>query len=115
VAQALAQEAPVLLLDEPVSGLDVVSQERIVEVIDEEVAAGRTVVVSTHSLAEAAGADHLLLLAGRVVAEGPPAEVLTEAHLREAYGSMVVHVGDGKVMVDDGSHHHDHDHEHHLH
>lgn len=114
VAQALAQEAPLLLLDEPVTGLDLVSQERIAQVLAEEVADGRTVVVSTHSLADAAEGDHLLLLAGRVVAEGAPDEVLTEAHLRAAYGSLVMRVGDGALMVDDGSHHHDHDHEHHL-
>lgn len=119
VAQALAQQAPVLLLDEPVTGLDVVSQERIEQVIDEEVRSGCTVVVSTHSLAEAAEADHLLLLAGRVVAEGIPDEVLTEPHLRAAYGAMVIEVateGDGGsvVMVDDGAHHHEPGHEHHL-
>jgi manganese transport system ATP-binding protein len=120
VAQALAQRAPVLLLDEPVTGLDVVSQERIEQVVADEVAAGTTVVLSTHSLAEAADADHLLLLAGRVVAEGPAAEVLSEQHLRDAYGSMVIQVpgtsaDGGIVLVDDGSHHHDHDHSQHLH
>ena len=114
LARALAQEAPLLLLDEPVTGLDLVSQERITQVLAEEVADGRTVVVSTHSLADAAEGDHLLLLAGRVVAEGAPDDVLTEAHLRAAYGSLVMRVGDGALMVDDGSHHHDHDHEHHL-
>lgn len=112
VAQALAQRAPVLLLDEPVTGLDIPSQERILQVIGEERAAGHTVVVSTHSLTEAAGADHLLLLAGRVVAQGGDDQVLTEANLREAYGSMVLTVGDGVVMVDDGSHHHGHEHGH---
>lgn len=105
VAQALAQEAPVLLLDEPVTGLDLPSQERILEVVAEERDAGRTIVVSTHSLAEASGADHLLLLAGRVVAQGPPAEVLTEEHLADAYGSMLVNLAGGRVALDDGSHH----------
>jgi manganese transport system ATP-binding protein len=118
VAQALAQEAPLLLLDEPVTGLDVISQERIEQVVAEEVAAGRTVVVSTHSLAEAAEADHLLLLAGRLVAEGSAAEVLTEEHLRAAYGAMVIEVaggdGSGVVMVDDGAHHHEPGHDHHI-
>ncbi len=106
VAQALAQEADLLLLDEPLTGLDLPSQERIVAVMDEERSAGRTVVASTHSLADAATADHLLLLAGRVVAQGPPDEVLTEANLRAAYGAMVVRFGEKAVLLDDTPHHH---------
>ncbi|MET0881729.1 MAG: zinc ABC transporter ATP-binding protein AztA [Acidimicrobiales bacterium] len=106
VAQALAQDAELLLLDEPLTGLDPPSQSRILAVIDEERAAGRTVVTSTHSLADAATADHLLLLAGRVVAEGSPEEVLTEAVLTEAYGTMVVRFGDRSLLVDDSTHHH---------
>jgi len=105
VAQALAQQARLLLLDEPVGGLDLPSQERIEQVVAEEREAGRTVVISTHSLAEAAEADHVLLLAGRVVAQGPPEEVLVEANLREAYGARVVDVGTSALMIDDGSHH----------
>jgi iron complex transport system ATP-binding protein len=106
VAQALAQEARLLLLDEPLTGLDPPSQTQILAVIDEERAAGRTVVSSTHSLADAATADHLLLLAGRVVAGGSPDEVLTEAILTEAYGTMVVRFGDRSLLVDDTTHHH---------
>lgn len=106
VAQALCQEAPLLLLDEALTGLDLPSQTRILEVMAEERDAGRTVVASTHSLPDAARADHVLLLAGRVVAEGPPGEVLTEANIAEAYGAMVVRLGDGAVLVDDTRHHH---------
>jgi iron complex transport system ATP-binding protein len=106
VAQALAQEARLLLLDEPLTGLDPPSQTQILAVIDEERAAGRTVVTSTHSLADAATADHLLLLAGRVVAEGSPEEVLTEVTLTEAYGTMVVRFGERSLLVDDSTHHH---------
>ena len=106
VAQALAQRSPLLLLDEPLTGLDLPSQDRIVEVINEERMAGNTVVASTHSLADAAGADHLLLLAGRIVAEGTPKEVLTEANLSAAYGEMVIRVGDQGLLLDDSTHHH---------
>jgi ABC-type Mn2+/Zn2+ transport system ATPase subunit len=106
VAQALAQEATILLLDEPLTGLDLPSQERILEVLGEERDAGNTVVASTHSLTEASGADHLILLAGRVVAQGPPADVLTEQHLTDAYGEMVVKLGEGLAIVDDTPHHH---------
>lgn len=106
VAQGLVQHAEVLLLDEPLAGLDLGSQERILAVVAEERDAGRTVVTSTHDLSEAASADNLLLLAGRLVASGPPAGVLTAEHLSAAYGGAVLRLEGGAVMVDDGSHHH---------
>jgi iron complex transport system ATP-binding protein len=104
VAQGLAAEADLLVLDEPMTGLDVVSRERILEVIGEERDAGRTVVFSTHDLAEAARADVVVLLAGRLVACGPPEEVLTEAHLRDAYRGRLIDVA-GATLVDDPHHH----------
>jgi manganese transport system ATP-binding protein len=107
VAQGLAQDADVLLLDEPVSGLDLPSQDRIRRVIAEERAAGRAVVVATHDLGEAAAADHVALLAGRVVASGPPASTLTADHLRAAYGGRLLQLDGGVVILDEGSHHHE--------
>lgn len=116
VAQGLAQEADVVLLDEPVSGLDAVSEERILAVIADEASAGHTVVVSTHDLAGASSADHLVLLAGRIVASGSSDVVLTEEHLTAAYGGRLVRLASGRVLVDDGSHHHHEDgHQHHDH
>jgi ABC-type Mn2+/Zn2+ transport system ATPase subunit len=85
VAQGLAQDADLLLLDEPVTGLDLTSRERILAVVDEVRASGHTVVVATHDLADAERADHVLLLAGSVVAAGSPDEVITAEHLRRAY------------------------------
>lgn len=87
VAQGLAQGADLLLLDEPVTGLDLTSQERILAVVDDVRASGGTVVVATHDLEEAERADHVMLLAGRVVAAGPPGDVISTAHLRRAYGA----------------------------
>jgi manganese transport system ATP-binding protein len=113
VAQGLAQEGDILLLDEPVTGLDVVSRRRILDVVDEERAAGRTVVMTTHDLSEAADTDHVLLLAGRVVASGAPAEVLTATNLAEAYGGRLLRLADGMVLIDD-PHHHAHGHDHAL-
>jgi iron complex transport system ATP-binding protein len=107
VAQGLAQEAPVLLLDEPVTGLDLVSHRRILEVVREERDAGRTVVMTTHDLGEAAHADHVLLLAGRVVASGPPSQVLTAEHLSDAYRQRLVRLDENVLMLDDAPHHHD--------
>ena len=102
VAQALAREAPLILLDEPVTGLDLASQERIFQIVAEERNIGRTVILSTHHLDEARHCDRVILLAGRVVAQGTPDEVLCPQYLREAYGDRVL--GD----------HRDHDHPHEL-
>jgi iron complex transport system ATP-binding protein len=103
VAQGLAQQAQLLLLDEPVTGLDLLSRETILTVTREEVLAGVTVVMTTHDLAEAAAADHVLLLSGRVVASGAPAWVLTPEHLSEAYGVRLVEEG-GALLIDDAAH-----------
>ncbi|WP_208325876.1 zinc ABC transporter ATP-binding protein AztA [Amycolatopsis arida] len=79
VAQGLAQRSDLLLLDEPSTGLDLGARGRIADVLHQERAAGRTVVRTTHDLAEALRADHCLLLdEGRLVAQGAPADVLTE-------------------------------------
>lgn len=105
VAQGLAQESNVLLLDEPVSGLDVTSRSIILGLIDEEVAAGRTVVVTTHSLEEAQRCHQVLLLKTRPIAYGPPDEVLVEDYLQVAFGGNFIRVGD-KLILDDPHHHH---------
>jgi len=105
VAQGLAQEADLLLLDEPITGLDLVSRQQIIEAIAAQRDAGRTVVVSTHDLGDAAAADHLLLLAGRVVAAGAPGDVLTDRHLAEAYGGHLLRFGDSTLIIDDHPHH----------
>ena len=111
VAQGLVQGADLLLLDEPVTGLDVVSRGVILDVVAEERAAGRTVMMTTHDLAEASATDNVLLLAGRVVAAGPPDEVLTTDNLTAAYGGRILRLSDGMVLIDDPHHHapgHDH-------
>lgn len=104
VAQGLAAGADLLVLDEPMTGLDVVSRSRILEVIDEERANGATVLFSTHDLSEAAAADAVVLLASRVIAVGPPEQVLSEANLLEAYRGRVLDVG-GLRIIDDPHHH----------
>lgn len=105
VAQGVAQDTGVLLLDEPVTGLDVTSRAVILELIDEEVAAGRTVVVTTHNLDEARRCDQVLLLDTIAIAVGTPAEVLTEDNLRRAFGGRFIRVGD-EFILDDPHHHH---------
>jgi len=105
VAQGLAQEAPILLLDEPITGLDVRSRSIITEVLDDEQAAGRTVVTTTHNFEDASRCDLVLLLATQFVAFGTPDEVFTEEHLRTAFGGRFVKVGD-TMILDDPHHHH---------
>lgn len=112
IAQGLAQQAELLLLDEPYTGLDIRSRASIREAVDHERAAGRTVVVSTHDIADAATADRVVLLAGRVVAAGTPESTLSDVNLSAAYGGRVVHVGDGRILLDD-PHHDRHDEQYH--
>ncbi len=104
VAQGLAQDHDLLLLDEPLTALDMVSAETIDAVIHEEQAEGRTVVLTTHDLAEAEAADHVLLLSGRVVASGKPSEALTRANLQTAYGPSLIHAGEAPPFLDDPAH-----------
>ena len=100
VAQGIAQDHDLLLLDEPLTGLDLPSAQAIDAVLHEEQAAGRTVVITSHDLNEAAAGDWVVLLAGRVVAFGPPEEVLTVEHLSTAYGSILLHEGERFVLED---------------
>jgi iron complex transport system ATP-binding protein len=105
VAQGLAQQAEVLLLDEPVNGLDIISRAIITEVIGEEVHSGKTVVVTTHSLDDARHSDQVLLLSTCPICVGRPQEVLTEKHLSEAFGGNFMRVGN-KFVLDDPHHAH---------
>ncbi len=100
VAQGLAQEASVLLLDEPVTGLDVVSRALILDIVDEERADGRIILLTTHNLDDAMRCDQVLLLAGAPVAIGRPDEVLREEHLTRAFGGRFIRVGDALVLDD---------------
>jgi iron complex transport system ATP-binding protein len=104
VARALAQEAPIVLLDEPTAALDIGHQQQALELLDGlRAESGLTLVAAMHDLTLAAQyADRMLLLdAGRVVADGPPADVLTEAVIAERYGAAidVVTVGDRIAIV----------------
>lgn len=103
VAQGLAQDRDILLMDEPLTALDGPSALVVGQVIADERVAGRTVVVTTHDLAEASASDHVILLSSRVVAEGPPEAVLRGEVLTEAYRSQILEV-DGRLVFDDPAH-----------
>lgn len=104
VAQALNQQSPVLLLDEPVNGLDIVSRQLILDAIDSAMANGTAVALTTHNLDDADLCTKVLLLNKEVVAFGTPDEVLTEENLKTAFGRSFAKVGD-QLIVDDGHHH----------
>ncbi|HEX9767480.1 MAG TPA: hypothetical protein VGA36_12015, partial [Nitriliruptorales bacterium] len=84
-----------------ITGLDLTSQERIDDAVREEVAGGRTVVLTTHDVATAARADHVILLATHVVACGAPADVLTDEHLSQAYGARAYRTPEGTLVIGD--------------
>jgi ABC-type Mn2+/Zn2+ transport system ATPase subunit len=106
VAQALAAQPDVLLLDEPVTGLDLPSQLRILEVIEGHAQSGGCVVFSTHHLAEARQVDRVLLMAGCVLADGAPQQVLVPALLAEAFGGRLLRDDGISILVDDHGHDH---------
>jgi iron complex transport system ATP-binding protein len=104
LARALAQEAGMLLLDEPTAALDIGRQQDVLELVDcLRGELGLTVVAAMHDLTLAAQfADRLLLMSGgRVVAEGPAAGVLTAVRIDEHYGAHVeiVRASRGEVAV----------------
>ena len=87
VARGLAQGAAILLLDEPFAGVDKRTEATITEVLTERAQAGATVLVSTHDLqALPRLADEAILLQHRVIAQGPPVEVITAENLIRAFG-----------------------------
>jgi manganese transport system ATP-binding protein len=104
VAQGLVQEHDILLLDEPLTGIDLPTAHAIDEVIHDERTRGCTVIMTTHDLSEAMVADHVVLLSGSVVAAGPPDEILTTENLTVAYGQSLLHVDQGNIFIDDPAH-----------
>ena len=104
IARALAQEAELMLMDEPLTGLDVPSQEGIFGILDELHRRDVTVMVATHDLNLAAERfDRLMLLNNRLVGFGRPDQVFTPEHLMQAYGSHVqmIETDDGLMALSD--------------
>jgi ABC-type Mn2+/Zn2+ transport system ATPase subunit len=91
LARALARSAELLLLDEPLAGLDIGAQEDLEQLLRELVRGGSTLLVATHDLHHVAHSyDDVLCINGRVVAHGPPETVLTEDILRQTFGRQLV-------------------------
>ncbi|MBA4303528.1 MAG: hypothetical protein C0424_04825 [Sphingobacteriaceae bacterium] len=86
IARALAQEASWYFLDEPFVGVDITTEEKIMTILRQKVAKGATVVMIHHDLSKAAAYfDAVVLINRRLVAFGPPAEVVTEANILAAF------------------------------
>jgi manganese/iron transport system ATP-binding protein len=104
IARALAQDAGLMLMDEPLTGLDVKSQEMIFEILDRLRRLEVTVLVATHDLDQAAARfDRVMLLNRRLLGLGKPQEVFTTALLLEAYGGHLhlVPTGEGLMALGD--------------
>lgn len=100
LAQVLARGADLLVLDEPTAGVDAAGRAIYDSAIAEELDRGASVVVATHDIGEASRASKVLLLAGRVVACGEPAEVLTTENLVDAFGISVRPLGEGLILTE---------------
>jgi manganese/iron transport system ATP-binding protein len=103
LARALAQDAQVILLDEPFTGVDVKTEEQIIALMRDLRAEGRVMLVATHNLGSVPEfCDRVVLVKGTVLAYGPTAEVFTSEKLREAFGGVLRHfMLEGERLHDD--------------
>jgi ABC-type Mn2+/Zn2+ transport system ATPase subunit len=112
VARALVQDAELLLLDEPFTGMDAASSDRLTALLDELAAAGRGVVIATHDVEQARAWDRVLCLNRRQIAFGAPATTLTRAVLETTYGAAIVplpsEAGEQADLAIVPPHHHGH-------
>ena len=100
IARSLAQEAELLLMDEPLTGLDASSQQATFDVLDELRRRGVTVMVATHDLDQAAEKfDRVMLLNRRLMGFGLPDEVFTTERLLQAYGGHLHRLGQGSATL----------------
>ena len=110
LARALAAEPDLFLLDEPVTGVDAVTQEDLMDVLESVARAGRTVIASTHDLLCAAQRFHqAALINNRLVAQGPANLVLDQSLLAATYGGhvLILPTDGGTALALDDAHHHD--------
>ncbi|HRN89358.1 manganese/iron ABC transporter ATP-binding protein [Hyphomicrobium sp.] len=92
LARALAQEAKIVLLDEPFTGVDVTTEAAIVDLLRELRAQGHLMLVSTHNLGSVPEfCDHVLLINRGLVAAGPTAETFTQTNLEATFGGVLRH------------------------
>ena len=108
IARALVQDARVLLLDEPFSGLDGPSSERLEALMGALAGEGRAIMLATHDLDQARRSDSVLCLNHRQIAVGPPEETLDVAVLEATYGGTIVELPGSHARAILPPHHHHH-------
>jgi manganese/iron transport system ATP-binding protein len=92
LARAIAQEGQVILLDEPFTGVDVQTEDAIIDLLREMRDEGRVILVSTHNLGSVPEfCDRVVLVKGTVLAYGPTASVFTRENLELAFGGVLRH------------------------
>lgn len=104
IAQALAQEAELLMMDEPLSGLDMPSQDEVLRILNELKQRGVTVMVATHDLGQAADRFGLVMLLNRhLLGFGRAADVFTPEILQQAYGNhlQLIETENGVIALED--------------
>lgn len=110
LARTIVQDASVILLDEPLAGVDPASAEVIEAALRSLRDEGRLVIVASHDIEQAKRADRVVCLNGRVIADGAPGQALNEQTLRETYASELTMLptsgGTGAVGVVEHHHHH---------
>lgn len=105
VARSLVQNPELLLLDEPIAGVDATSQHAIFTLLEERQKQGMTIVATTHDLScVATWFDRVLCLNHRIIAYGPPNEVLTDATLSATFGSHVLVIPEAQAAVRSAQH-----------
>ena len=106
IARGLVQEARLLLLDEPFTGLDAASSGLLETLLGELTMEGRGIIVATHDLEQARRSDLVLCMNRRQIAFGPPGEVLDRAVLEATYGGAIVRIpGNGGLGILPPHHH----------
>lgn len=102
LARALAQEAQVILLDEPFTGVDVKTESQIISLLKELRDQGHVMLVATHDLGSVPEfCDRTVLVKGTVLAEGPTSEVFTPENLKLAFGGVLRHFSLGGADLHD--------------
>jgi ABC-type Mn2+/Zn2+ transport system ATPase subunit len=106
VARALVQDARVILLDEPFTGLDAPSADRLEALLADLAAEGRGVMIATHDVDQARGWDKVLCLNGRQVGYGSPEATLHRTVLEATYAGEIVELPAGELRAVVPPHHH---------
>ena len=102
LARALAQQAEILLLDEPFSGVDARTEAAIFELMSSFSRAGKTLIVILHNLQILDRFDQVLMINQQVIAYGPPKQVVTPEYLRRTYGGRISFVDEAEQVIQQG-------------